>query len=51
MAKVKTLFECQACGYQSAKWLGKCPNCGAWENFLELTHDQQESLKTISTTS
>lgn len=51
MAKVKTLFECQACGYQSAKWLGKCPNCGAWEEFLELTADQQESLKKIPTSS
>ena len=36
MAKQKTLFECQACGYQSAKWIGKCPNCGAWESFLEV---------------
>lgn len=30
MAKAKTLYECLACGYESPKWLGKCPQCGAW---------------------
>ncbi len=47
MAKKKTLFECQACGYQSAKWLGKCPSCGVWEEFLELNSKQIEVLKEI----
>ncbi len=42
MAKAKTLFECQACGYQSAKWIGKCPNCGAWESFLEVKEKDLE---------
>jgi len=45
MAKKKTLFECQACGFQSAKWMGKCPNCHAWDEFLELSASQQEVLK------
>jgi len=44
VAKVKTLFECQACGYQSAKWIGKCPNCGAWESFLEVKEKDLELL-------
>ncbi len=35
MAKVKTSFFCQQCGYESAKWLGKCPSCGAWNTFVE----------------
>ncbi|WP_419769513.1 MAG: DNA repair protein RadA [Candidatus Marinarcus sp.] len=49
MAKKKTsLFECQHCGEQSSKWLGKCPNCGAWESFIELNETQQEVLKQIS---
>jgi DNA repair protein RadA/Sms len=48
MAKKKTLFECQACGFQSAKWMGKCPNCDAWDQFLELSSAQQEVLKDIS---
>ncbi|MDR1976208.1 MAG: DNA repair protein RadA, partial [Campylobacteraceae bacterium] len=45
MSKKKQLFECQACGFQNAKWLGKCPNCGAWDEFLELTQDQISVLK------
>jgi DNA repair protein RadA/Sms len=35
MSKTKTLFFCQSCGYESAKWLGKCPTCGAWNSFVE----------------
>lgn len=35
MAKTKTVFYCQECGYESAKWLGKCPACGAWNTFAE----------------
>ncbi len=46
--KNKSLFECQACGEQSSKWLGKCPNCGSWESFMELSSEQQETLKQIS---
>ncbi len=48
MAKKKQLFECQACGFQNAKWLGKCPNCGAWDEFLELSQDQIAILKETS---
>ncbi|MEF3191557.1 MAG: DNA repair protein RadA [Campylobacterales bacterium] len=44
MAKAKILYECQACGHQSGKWLGKCPSCGAWESFLELSAEQQKAL-------
>lgn len=35
MAKKKIKYVCQACGYESAKWLGKCPNCGAWNQMEE----------------
>ena len=31
----KTVFECQNCGYSSAKWLGRCPDCGGWNSFVE----------------
>jgi len=48
MAKIKTLFECQACGNQQSKWVGKCPQCGAWDSFLELNAQQIETLKEIS---
>ena len=35
MAKVKTIFSCQSCGYQSSKWLGRCPECGGWNTLVE----------------
>jgi DNA repair protein RadA/Sms len=35
MAKVKSSFFCQSCGYQAAKWLGNCPSCGEWNTFVE----------------
>lgn len=49
MAKSKQLFECQACGYQTSKWMGKCPNCGTWEQIIELNKTQIEVLKQMST--
>jgi len=33
--KNKIFYQCQACGYVSAKWLGKCPDCGGWNTFAE----------------
>ena len=35
MAKTKTQFFCQSCGYESSKWLGKCPSCETWNSFVE----------------
>jgi DNA repair protein RadA/Sms len=35
MAKVKTHFVCQSCGYRSAKWLGRCPDCATWNSLVE----------------
>ncbi len=35
MSKTKSAFFCQNCGYESAKWLGKCPSCGEWNTFVE----------------
>ena len=35
MSKVKTSFFCTNCGYESAKWLGKCPSCSQWNTFTE----------------
>ena len=37
MAKSRTIYECNQCGYQSAKWNGQCPDCGAWNSFEEST--------------
>lgn len=35
MAKVKSKYVCQNCGYETAGYLGKCPECGAWASFVE----------------
>ena len=37
MAKVKTQFVCQNCGSVALKWLGKCPDCGEWNSYVEET--------------
>ena len=34
-AKKKTAFFCQECGYESAKWMGQCPSCHAWNTMVE----------------
>ena len=33
--KTKSIFSCASCGYQSAKWLGRCPDCNSWNSFNE----------------
>ena len=35
MAKTKTAFFCQQCGYETPKWTGKCPSCNSWNTFVE----------------
>ncbi|HWD87003.1 MAG TPA: DNA repair protein RadA [Mucilaginibacter sp.] len=35
MAKTKLAYFCQSCGFESPKWLGKCPSCGQWNTFAE----------------
>ena len=37
MAKAKTMFFCQSCGYESSKWMGQCPGCREWNTFVEET--------------
>jgi DNA repair protein RadA/Sms len=49
MAKKKTLFECQACGFQTPRWIGKCTSCNEWETMIELSNEQIEYLKENST--
>ncbi|MFT3826718.1 MAG: DNA repair protein RadA [Chitinophagaceae bacterium] len=45
MSKVKTAFFCSNCGYESAKWLGKCPSCGNWNTFIEEVLHKDSSKK------
>ena len=37
MARSTTVHVCQSCGYRSAKWLGRCPDCGTWSSLVEET--------------
>ena len=47
MAKSKTVFVCNECGYESGKWLGKCPACGNWNTFFEqkIVENKNSTLK------
>lgn len=44
MAKTKTIFVCQECGYESPRWIGKCPGCESWNRFVE-EKDAPSTLK------
>jgi DNA repair protein RadA/Sms len=48
MSKIKTAFFCSNCGYESTKWLGKCPSCNTWNTFVEevLTKGNDTAPKT-----
>ncbi|MDD7796406.1 DNA repair protein RadA [Clostridium sp. 'White wine YQ'] len=48
MAKIKTVYICQECGYESPKWMGKCPDCNAWNSFQEEIKDTKETAKSRS---
>ena len=46
-AKQKSVYICQQCGHQSAKWLGKCPDCEAWSSFQEEIRQEVKSRSGI----
>ena len=54
LAKTRFAYFCQSCGYESAKWLGKCPSCSQWNTFveeiLEKANTSVPNWKTASTT-
>ena len=41
--KVKSLYVCSECGYETAKWLGKCPSCGEWNTLNEEIRETTKS--------
>lgn len=45
MAKIKTKYVCQECGYENSKWLGKCPECNKWNSFVEELEDRSSKSK------
>lgn len=42
MAKSRSAYFCQSCGYQSPKWLGRCPSCGEWSTLVEELIEKEE---------
>lgn len=42
MAKRKSSFQCSACGYETPRWLGRCPECGAWNTLEEIVQREEE---------
>ena len=45
--KIKTVFSCQSCGFESPKWMGKCPDCGQWDAFAEEAASAKSSEEKI----
>lgn len=43
MAKTKSAYFCQSCGYESPKWLGQCPSCKQWNSFVEEVVEKSSS--------
>lgn len=50
MAKKKVMFVCQECGYNSPKYLGRCPNCSAWSSFVEEIEVEEVKNERVSLT-
>lgn len=51
MAKVRTQYVCQNCGYSSRRYLGRCPNCGEWNSLVEeQVHSESKAAPTRATT-
>ena len=48
VTKNKSVYVCQSCGYESAKWYGRCPDCGEWNSMTEEVRQQVSSAKSRS---
>jgi DNA repair protein RadA/Sms len=46
MAKTRTIYVCQQCTAQQSRWMGKCPDCGAWDSFVEQVERKESGGKT-----
>ncbi|SHI14307.1 DNA repair protein RadA [Sporanaerobacter acetigenes] len=47
MGKTKTKFVCQNCGYETFKWMGKCPSCNEWNSFVEEIYEKRDKANII----
>lgn len=50
MAKIKSVYICSECGYESPKWFGKCPGCGEWNTMNEEIKNITKSVSVSKTT-
>ncbi len=48
MPKAYTVYICQQCGYQSSRWMGRCPECNAWDSLVETPRDEGERRGTTA---
>ncbi len=48
MARSATVFACQTCGAQSSKWLGRCPECGQWNSYVEELRSEPERPASVT---
>src|SRR5699024_2033188 len=51
LAKRKTVYVCQECGYESIRWMGKCTNCNNWNTFVEEIKQKKGARKSTTQTS
>ncbi|GIV27933.1 MAG: DNA repair protein RadA [Bacteroidia bacterium] len=51
MSKIKSVYYCQKCGFESVKWLGKCPSCNEWNTFVEeiVSKDRKNTFASVKT--
>ena len=42
--KVKTVYKCMECGYESLKWMGRCAECGAWNSLQEISSSNNKKV-------
>ena len=50
-SKIKSVYICSECGYESPKWYGKCPSCGEWNTMNEEIKDTSKSVSVSKTRS
>lgn len=48
MAKAKTAYFCQECGYNSPKWVGRCPSCGEWNTLVQEVIEKEDKKTAVS---
>ncbi len=51
MAKIQTRYVCQSCGYESPKWVGRCPDCSEWASMVEEVIAATKPVKQLTTAS